>query len=225
MPVHALHQQLLPATGASYVVSCNLTPTAEWIDQQLSQTADSHDEGSAPSSSSVKSSRTTLETLKRWRAERGELISHVVTAKEDCISVYEVRRRSPQQADQERGRDRIYRDHFASIAEASTFASVADRVGPPSKTIPLVQGAEGSIQSVDLDALAGEGGQEELQRDVKLFLLRRHTLYGVVTGLQSVRTKASAKDGRDRILVSFKDAKVSTHSQKNGLAQELLSLL
>jgi len=42
----------------------------------------------------------------------------------------------------------------------------------------------------------------------QLFLLRQHSLHGVVTGLASVQTLASEIDQRDRLLVSFKDAKV-----------------
>lgn len=42
----------------------------------------------------------------------------------------------------------------------------------------------------------------------KLFHLREHRLHGVVTGLQRVETLETAEDGMDRLLISFKDAKV-----------------
>jgi cleavage and polyadenylation specificity factor subunit 1 len=43
----------------------------------------------------------------------------------------------------------------------------------------------------------------------RLYLLRQQSLYGVVTGLASVKTLATEIDGCDRLLVSFKDAKAS----------------
>ncbi|CDU25131.1 related to cleavage and polyadenylation specificity factor, 160 kDa subunit [Sporisorium scitamineum] len=43
----------------------------------------------------------------------------------------------------------------------------------------------------------------------KLVVVRKHTLFGAVTGLQRVQTLSSDKDGRDRLLVSFKDAKLA----------------
>lgn len=42
-----------------------------------------------------------------------------------------------------------------------------------------------------------------------LVISRNHTLFGAVTGLQRVQTLASDKDSRDRLLVSFKDAKLA----------------
>jgi len=41
-----------------------------------------------------------------------------------------------------------------------------------------------------------------------LYLIRKHHLHGIVTGVQGVRTVASQQDNLDRLLVSFKDAKV-----------------
>lgn len=42
----------------------------------------------------------------------------------------------------------------------------------------------------------------------RFHLLREHTLHGTVTGIDKVRTMASSDDKLDRLLVSFKDAKV-----------------
>ena len=42
----------------------------------------------------------------------------------------------------------------------------------------------------------------------KLHLLSRHQLHGIITGLAGLRTLDSSVDGLDRLLVSFKDAKV-----------------
>jgi cleavage and polyadenylation specificity factor subunit 1 len=43
----------------------------------------------------------------------------------------------------------------------------------------------------------------------KLQLIREHRLHGIVTGLDQAQTMATTEDGLDRLLVSFKDAKVS----------------
>ena len=43
----------------------------------------------------------------------------------------------------------------------------------------------------------------------KLVVARKHSLFGAVTGLQRVQTLSSDKDSRDRLLVSFKDAKLA----------------
>lgn len=39
-------------------------------------------------------------------------------------------------------------------------------------------------------------------------LLREHSLHGTVTGIDKVRTMSFSDDNLDRLLVSFKDAKV-----------------
>ncbi|KIO33745.1 hypothetical protein M407DRAFT_229600 [Tulasnella calospora MUT 4182] len=43
----------------------------------------------------------------------------------------------------------------------------------------------------------------------RLVLLREHRLHGNVTGLASVKTIASSEDGLDRLVISFRDAKIS----------------
>jgi len=47
---------------------------------------------------------------------------------------------------------------------------------------------------------------EESQGATRLYLVREHKLHGIVTGLSGV--KVVSEDGLDRLLVSFKDAKV-----------------
>ncbi|KAF8318712.1 hypothetical protein DL93DRAFT_2225607 [Clavulina sp. PMI_390] len=45
--------------------------------------------------------------------------------------------------------------------------------------------------------------------ETRLYLLREHSLHGIVTGLDKIRTISSSEDGLDRLLVSFKDAKIA----------------
>jgi cleavage and polyadenylation specificity factor subunit 1 len=43
----------------------------------------------------------------------------------------------------------------------------------------------------------------------RFYFVREHHLHGVVTGLEGVKVLASIDDGLDRLLISFKDAKVN----------------
>jgi hypothetical protein len=42
----------------------------------------------------------------------------------------------------------------------------------------------------------------------KFYLVREHLLHGIVTGIEGVRIMSALEDKLDRLLVSFKDAKV-----------------
>ncbi|KAF8750300.1 mRNA cleavage [Rhizoctonia solani] len=44
---------------------------------------------------------------------------------------------------------------------------------------------------------------------LKLYLIREHRIYGIVTGLDQVQTMATTEDGLDRLLISFRDAKIA----------------
>ncbi|KAJ3777509.1 CPSF A subunit region-domain-containing protein [Lentinula raphanica] len=46
-------------------------------------------------------------------------------------------------------------------------------------------------------------------RDEKFYHIRTHRLHGIVTGLEGVKVVGSLEDGRDRLLVGFKDAKIA----------------
>ncbi|PCH44667.1 hypothetical protein WOLCODRAFT_77692 [Wolfiporia cocos MD-104 SS10] len=43
----------------------------------------------------------------------------------------------------------------------------------------------------------------------RFYLIREHRLHGIVTGIEGVRIVTSIEDGLDRLLVSFKDAKIA----------------
>ena len=42
----------------------------------------------------------------------------------------------------------------------------------------------------------------------QFYLIREHRLHGIVTGIEGIKTVSSLDDNLDRLLVSFKDAKV-----------------
>lgn len=45
----------------------------------------------------------------------------------------------------------------------------------------------------------------------RFYLVREHRLHGVVTGMEGVRVIATLEDNLDRLLISFKDAKVRSY--------------
>lgn len=100
-----------------------------------------------------------------------------------------------QQSYQHRGRLRTQlvtaRDDLLSIYH------VYER--PPSST---TAGSSNRISSINHSLAYGAATH-------KLVLVRKHNLFGTVTGLQRVETLSSDKDARDRLLVSFTDAKLA----------------
>lgn len=66
----------------------------------------------------------------------------------------------------------------------------------------LVLARTNQIEVFDVE-LVGNGQQARLQH------VKSYTAHGIVTGLQRIRTLDTAVDGKHRLLVSFRDAKVS----------------
>ena len=56
----------------------------------------------------------------------------------------------------------------------------------------------------------GPYGAAQLPTITRFYFLRDHRLHGIITGMESIKTLSSSKDKLDRLLVSFKDAKVSS---------------
>lgn len=119
--VQTAFHDLQPASGASYLVAAQLAPET-------------------PAAGLAPDARTVTARRAAWHAHRGQLISHVVAARDDVLAVYEIR-----------------------------------RVG--SETLPR--------------------------------LLRRYTLAGRITGLNRIRTRNTASDGKERLAVSFRAAKLA----------------
>lgn len=114
------------------------------------------------------------------------------------------------------------------VARANVLRIFDVRRGPPpppsagksdarARKTPMKAGTEPLEGEVILD----EGGEGFLSMGAikagrapptpvsRLHLLREHHLHGTVTGIERVRTVASLDDGLDRLLVSFKDAKIA----------------
>ena len=56
----------------------------------------------------------------------------------------------------------------------------------------------------------GPYGVVQLPTITQFYFLRKHRLHGTITGMESIKTLSSSKDKLDHLLVSFKDAKVSS---------------
>ncbi|KAF9008327.1 CPSF A subunit region-domain-containing protein [Cyathus striatus] len=88
------------------------------------------------------------------------------------------------------------------------------------------RGAEAVEGEVEMDEsgegfvnIAKSGPQRAYQQTTtKLYFVREHRLHGIVTGLEGVKTLASVEDKMDRLLVSFKDAKIALLEWSDAIA-------
>ncbi|CAO1622283.1 unnamed protein product [Sympodiomycopsis kandeliae] len=136
--------------------------------QQLPPTAPSHSTAchlTNPSASSTS-----------YPSTRGTLLSHLVTARDDTIQIWEVR--SPP----------VVPEAYRASNTASTSSSSSSPQSTP-----------------------------------RLHHLKTKTLFGITTGVQATRTIDSDTDGKDRLLVSFKDAKIAL-LEWDELSQDLATL-
>jgi cleavage and polyadenylation specificity factor subunit 1 len=58
------------------------------------------------------------------------------------------------------------------------------------------------------DKNLNDSGQQSATAITRFHFLREHRLHGMVTGLEGVRILSSIGDSLDRLLISFRDAKV-----------------
>ena len=146
MVLSAYHSQPLPPSGVAYAVSLQLTP--------------------------YNSANTSSSSSKASVSHRGKLLSHIVTARDDVVDVYEVR----------------------SQRSSSTSNGMTE--------------------------------------EVKLYHLRSHQIFGLVTGLGRCKTDSGAVDDvaqqtidgeRDTLIISFKDAKMAL-MQWSDAAADLITI-
>ncbi|KAF5351191.1 hypothetical protein D9756_008185 [Leucocoprinus leucothites] len=165
--MHALQQEILPASGVEFATSLRLLPSTR------------HDLSTSSSSS-----------VRHEIAAR--VLCNVVVARSNILRIFEVREEPapvPTQTDDER-----------------------ERKGKTRRGTEAVEG------EVEMDE-QGEGfvniSQSATQKSVKqhtvtkFYFVREYRLHGIVTGLEGVRIMASLEDKLDRLLVSFRDAKIA----------------
>ncbi|KXN84455.1 Protein CFT1 [Leucoagaricus sp. SymC.cos] len=150
--MHALQQEILPASGVEFATSLKLLPSTI------------HDLPASPTAS-----------VRHEIAAR--VLCNVVVARSNILRIFEVREEPapvPTQTDDERERK--------GKARRGTEAVEGESVAQKSSKHPTV---------------------------TKFYFIREHRLHGIVTGMEGVRIMASLEDKLDRLLVSFKDAKIA----------------
>ncbi|KAI0341420.1 hypothetical protein BDW22DRAFT_1408067 [Trametopsis cervina] len=118
---------------------------------------------------------------------------NVVTARANLLRIFEVCEEpapiSTQKDDERERRASVRRGTEAVEGEVEMDAS-----------------GEGFVNMDTSTARNGITGAPPIHR---LYLVREHRLHGIVTGMESVRIVSTLEDGLDRLLVSFKDAKIA----------------
>ncbi|KAF4616622.1 hypothetical protein D9613_008890 [Agrocybe pediades] len=166
--MHALHQEILPASGIEFATSLKLTPSSR---------------------SSVLSTPNV--------STRHEFVSRVlcnlVVARSNILRIFEVREEPapiPHEAEDEREkRGKLRRGTEAVEGEAE-----------------MDVGGDGYI---NIAKSVPQKGPVHTPTITRFYLVREHRLHGIVTGMEGVRIVTSAQDNLDRLLVSFKDAKLA----------------
>ncbi|KAI9568018.1 CPSF A subunit region-domain-containing protein [Boletus coccyginus] len=117
---------------------------------------------------------------------------NVVTAKSNLLRIYGIREQpSPISEHVESERDRRARVRRGTEAVEGE--------------VEMDQSGEGWV---NLGAVKSNANREPATT-WRFYLVREHTLHGTVTGLDKIRTMSSNDDKLDRLLVSFKDAKIA----------------
>ncbi|KAG8216364.1 CPSF A subunit region-domain-containing protein [Butyriboletus roseoflavus] len=117
---------------------------------------------------------------------------NVVTAKSNLLRVYGIREQPSPTS-----------DHVES--ERDKRARVRKGTEAVEGEVEMDQSGEGWV---NVGAVKSNANQETATT-LRFHLLREHTLHGTVTGVDKVRTMASSDDKLDRLLISFKDAKIA----------------
>ncbi|KAF9448151.1 hypothetical protein P691DRAFT_801258 [Macrolepiota fuliginosa MF-IS2] len=165
--MHALHQEILPASGVEFATSLKLLPSAL---QDLSASP--------------------IANIRHELAAR--VLCNVVVARSNLLRIFEVREEP---------------------APVSTHADdERERKGKTRRGTEAVEGeVEMDEQGEGFVNIAKSATQKSFKQSTvtKFYFVREHRLHGTVTGLEGVRTTASLEDKLDRLLISFKDAKIA----------------
>ncbi|KAH9477356.1 Protein CFT1 [Psilocybe cubensis] len=164
--MHALRQEIIPASGVEFAASLHLTPSSR-----------------KPTSTNV--------------STRHEFVSRVlcnlVVARSNLLRIFEVREEAaPIQTQAEDDRDRR--------------ASMRRGTEPVEGEVVMDEAGDGYIN------IAKSVPQKEpvhISTVTRFYLIREHRLHGIVTGIKGLKIVTSLEDNLDRLLVSFKDAKIA----------------
>ncbi|KAL0062576.1 mRNA cleavage and polyadenylation factor subunit [Marasmius tenuissimus] len=103
----------------------------------------------------------------------------------------------------------VARSNLLRIFEVREEPAPATSVEGEKKTGKGKDGKGDETDNVNGDVEMSEAGNEKPATVTKIYHVREHRLHGIVTGMEGVKTVASIEDKLDRLLVSFKDAKIA----------------
>ncbi|KAI0754932.1 CPSF A subunit region-domain-containing protein [Daedaleopsis nitida] len=128
-------------------------------------------------------------------SQAGRTLFNVVVARSSLLRIFEVREEpapvSAQKEDEKERRGSVRKGTEAVEGEVEMDGSGEGFVNM------------GTVKST------GQNGVPHSPTVNRFYLVREHRLHGTVTGLEAVRTVHSLEDKLDRLLVSFKDAKIA----------------
>ncbi|KZT66632.1 hypothetical protein DAEQUDRAFT_714689 [Daedalea quercina L-15889] len=128
-------------------------------------------------------------------ASTGKALFNVVVARSNHLRIFEVKEEpapiSSQKEDEKERRASVRKGTEAVEGEVEMDAS-----------------GEGFVNMGSIKA-TGQNGIPEQQTVTRFYLVREHRLHGIVTGIEAVRIVTSIEDNLDRLVVSFKDAKIA----------------
>ncbi|KAF8119582.1 CPSF A subunit region-domain-containing protein [Boletus edulis] len=117
---------------------------------------------------------------------------NVVTAKSNLLRVYGIREQLPPISDHVESQ----RDKRARVRKGTEAVE---------GEVEMDQSGEGWV---NMGAVKSNSNHVPATTS-RFYLIREHTLHGVITGIDKIRTMSSNDDKLDRLLVSFKDAKIA----------------
>ncbi|PIL30998.1 hypothetical protein GSI_05691 [Ganoderma sinense ZZ0214-1] len=125
----------------------------------------------------------------------GRALLNVVVARSNFLRIFEVREEPvPVSAQKEHEKER-----HAAVRKGTEAVEGEVEMDPSGEGFVNM----GAVKS------AGVNGAARPPMVNRFYLVREHRLHGIVTGLEAVRTVHSLDDHLDRLLVSFKDAKIA----------------
>ncbi|KZT07933.1 uncharacterized protein LAESUDRAFT_724410 [Laetiporus sulphureus 93-53] len=128
-------------------------------------------------------------------AGSSRVLFNVVVARSNLLRIFEVREEpAPFSSQKEDERDRR--------------ASVRKGTEAVEGEVEMDVSGEGFVNMGSVKSTAQNGAAHPLTVN-RFYLVREHRLHGIVTGIEGVRIITSIEDSLDRLLVSFKDAKIA----------------
>ncbi|KDR76540.1 hypothetical protein GALMADRAFT_246929 [Galerina marginata CBS 339.88] len=165
--MHALRQEILPASGVEFSTSLKLTP-------------------------STRNSTTTPNVSTRHEFV-SRVLCNLVVARSNILRIFEVRE-EPAPIQSQADDDRERRSNVRRGTEAVEGEVAMDEDG------------EGYI---NIAKSVPQTTPVHVATVTRFYLVKEHRLHGIVTGMEGVRLITSLEDHLDRLLVSFKDAKIA----------------